>query len=310
MSSFVYVVAYAAIFVFLLAVVARVRRYRRVPLHLRWELYPVAHEGQRAAYGGSYLEDVDWDRKKPEHSVAGTLKVMVPEIVFLKAVHESNRPLWYVSYPFHLGLYLSACFAFTVVVAAVATLAGMPLAPEGGLGLVVNVALHVFGLGGFVLTILGAFGLIARRLTDPGLRPYSSLSHFFNLLLFIAAMGLAVAGWVKSGYSFAGLTAFFVDLLAFRMTPIGDGLLAAEIVAAFVLLAYIPMTHMAHFFMKWFLYHDIRWGDASAAADATIGERLKGVLAYKVSWAAPHIGSGGKKSWAEVATENTTGAKE
>ncbi len=31
-------------------------RFAAMPLHLRWELYPVAHEKGRASYGGSYIE--------------------------------------------------------------------------------------------------------------------------------------------------------------------------------------------------------------------------------------------------------------
>ena len=60
MSIMVYLVAYLSIAVFLIAVIYRVVRYLKNPIHLRWELYPVAHEGTRARYGGSYLEEVDW----------------------------------------------------------------------------------------------------------------------------------------------------------------------------------------------------------------------------------------------------------
>ena len=56
-----YVVAYLGIVVFGIAVLARFVMWSRMPMHLRWELYPVAHEGGgRAKYGGSYLEESDW----------------------------------------------------------------------------------------------------------------------------------------------------------------------------------------------------------------------------------------------------------
>ena len=34
------------------------------PTHVRWEIYPVQHETTaRAAYGGSYLEELNWWEK-------------------------------------------------------------------------------------------------------------------------------------------------------------------------------------------------------------------------------------------------------
>jgi len=42
---------YLAAAVFLVAVAARWLKLKRMPVHLRWELYPVAHEAN-AAHGG------------------------------------------------------------------------------------------------------------------------------------------------------------------------------------------------------------------------------------------------------------------
>ena len=69
MSQLVYALAYLTTAVFIVGVVKRVVAYRRNPQHLRWELYPVPHEGGgRAAYGGGYLEEVDWWQKPREVS--------------------------------------------------------------------------------------------------------------------------------------------------------------------------------------------------------------------------------------------------
>ncbi|MCK7515283.1 MAG: hypothetical protein MZV70_72340 [Desulfobacterales bacterium] len=37
---------------------------------------------------------------------------------------------------------------------------------------------------------------------------------------------------------------------------------AVTIVLASLLVAYIPLTHMSHMFMKYFLYHKVKWDDA------------------------------------------------
>ena len=98
-DSILLVVTYGAVAVFLTAVVHRAVKISRLPLHLRWELYPVAHEGRRARYGGSYLEEPDWWTKPREVSLAGELKVMIPEILLLAGVWEHNRPQWLRSFP-------------------------------------------------------------------------------------------------------------------------------------------------------------------------------------------------------------------
>jgi len=72
MTTLVYLIAYLGIVFFLIAVAARFVFWSRMPMHLRWELYPVAHEGGgRAAYGGSYLEESDWWQKKRQVSLLG-----------------------------------------------------------------------------------------------------------------------------------------------------------------------------------------------------------------------------------------------
>ena len=55
-----HILTYASLTVFIAALAARAIRLATTPAHLRWELYPVAHEKDRARYGGSYFEEVDW----------------------------------------------------------------------------------------------------------------------------------------------------------------------------------------------------------------------------------------------------------
>src|SRR5579863_1630276 len=91
---------YACGVVFLAGCVVRAISYARQPLHLRWEIYPVPK------------------------GTSGELKVMIPEILFLKGLWEFNRPMWYVSFPFHFGLYLLT--AGTVLTGAAAAIPGQP----------------------------------------------------------------------------------------------------------------------------------------------------------------------------------------
>jgi nitrate reductase gamma subunit len=304
MSTLVHVIAYASVVVFLVAVIARIVSYVKKPQHVRWELYPVAHD-PRAGYGGSYLEDVDWWQNKPKSSLVGELKVMVPEILFLKAVWEHNRPLWFLSYPFHLGLYVLMGFIGLQLLGAILLIGGVTVHPAaGGFGGLLGSVIKVIGPVGFVLGIVGALGLLIKRLTDPALKLYSSVGHYFNLVLFMVTLGLATATWWTVDPDFVGGRVFLASLLRFEFLEVPNTLFLVTMLMAFATVAYIPLTHMSHFFMKYFLYHDIRWGDEPNVNLPATDAKIATVLNYPVSWAAAHIEGDGKKTWAEVATFN------
>ncbi|MBW1893708.1 MAG: nitrate reductase [Deltaproteobacteria bacterium] len=305
MSQAVYLIAYLAIIVFISAVIKRIVHYIRSPLHVRWEIYPVAHDSKRASYGGSYLEEVDWWKKERNVSLIGELKVMIPEILFLKTVWENNRPLWYITYPFHLGLYLTIAFFALLIIGAIAQLSGVAAGPKVPLLMSTVMALtNLIGPVGFILAIIGAAGLIYKRVTSPGLRNYSTFSHFFNLILFIVTMGIAILTWLFIDPTFILARAFIVNLISFNISQINSSLFLLQVLLAVLTIAYIPLTHMSHFFMKYFLYHDIRWGDEPNINTPETDKKIGVVLNYPVSWSAPHIAGHGKETWAEVATFN------
>jgi len=314
MSVCVYLVSYLAIVVFIVGVMKRTIHYLTNPLHVRWELYPVAHEGKRASYGGSYLEEVDWWQKERKVSRIGELKVMIPEIFLLKAVWENNRPLWFLTYPFHLGLYLTVGFLGLIVIGAIAQLSGSPVGSGASLLNVVGALTAFVGPLGFILTILGAVGLIIKRRIDPGMRNYSSFSHFFNLILFAVTMAVALIVCLSVDPTFSMARTFVANLISFNMTPVPSSPFLLQVLLGVVTIAYIPLTHMSHFFMKYFLYHDIRWGDEPNVGTPKTDAKIGVVLNYPVSWAASHIAGHGKETWAEVATFNPVakpeGAKE
>ncbi len=308
--SYAAVVAYVAVLVFILVVVTKFVRISRLPMHVRWELYPVAHEKGRSHYGGSYLEDPDWWLKKRESSKVGELKVMIPEILLLSGVREHNPKHWFFTFPFHFGLYLIAGLIFLLLVGGIAGALGANLSPEAGLfGSAIYHLTYIVGYLGLILALIGALALLSRRTFNVDYREYTVPGDYFNLLFFIAAAGVALFHHVVADPSFVWLRMFFERLVTFDLGMTGlalgprPGLMAAEIIIGAVLLAYIPMTHMAHFFTKWFMYHDIRWGDEPNLRGGKMESKIRELLNYPVSWSAPHIRGDGKKTWAQVATE-------
>ncbi len=311
MSTLVYLFAYTTIAIFVLAVVIRFVRYLRNPIHVRWELYPVAHEGEKAVYGGGYLEETDWWTKPRNKSMIGELKVMVPEILLLKAVFEHNRALWLASFPFHAGLYLVIGVIGLCGLSAIAAILSLSSMVVQNL----NSLADILALVGFVGVLLGANGLLLKRLFDENMRNYSALSHYFNLLLFIVAAILGLMAWSQAPSYAASLQGFIAGLLSFGTASTtlstSEPVFVGHLVLSLVLVAYIPLTHMAHFFMKYFLYHDIRWGDEANVDTPQTDAKIATVLNYPITWAAPHIrGDGSRKTWAEVATFNPARADE
>jgi nitrate reductase gamma subunit len=305
MSMLVPIIIYASLAVFVLAILVRAGRYLKLPVHLRWELYPVAHEGKRAAWGGSYLEELDWWTKPRHSSMLGELKVMIPEILLLKGVWENNRPLWFLSFPFHFGLYLIAGFLGIQIVGAILLLASGPDAFVMGWGYWLVQLGTVMGVVGMALALLGAIGLFLRRLFDAPLRDYSSLGHFVNLAFFIGVLAVALPAWYLADPNFTAVRGLIAALMTFNLEyNAGSPLLTAEFLLAALLMAYIPLTHMSHFFMKYFLWHDIRWGDEPNLRGSKLEGKINAALQQPVSWSAPHIKGDGKKSWVDVAVHN------
>jgi len=291
----VYLCVYACLAVFVIGVVVRTIRYARTPIHLRWELYPVPHEqSDRAGHGGSYFETTDWWTKPQHFSRVGEVRAMVPEIAWLQALRESNRPLWYSSVLFHLGLYLSTGTAVLILLATM-----MPSASSR-----LHIVYSISGYAAMTCTLFGAVGLTFRRWTDPGSRNYTSPADIFNLQFFVVACAVLVAGYLVRPPISATVVQFTRGLITFDTSlQVGRGF-GAGIVLSAVLIAYIPFTHMSHFIAKYFSYHRVRWDDHVNARGGTIERQVAEYLQYRPSWSAPHVGADGHKTWAELATTN------
>ncbi|MBW1806801.1 MAG: respiratory nitrate reductase subunit gamma [Deltaproteobacteria bacterium] len=292
------VLTYICLLLFLGFVIGRVVKYLKTPIHLRWELYPVAHEKGRADYGGSYFEEFEWWNKPRQKDRINEIKVMFTEIIFLKGVFEHNRPLWWVSFPFHFGLYL--LIGWLGVLALAAFLAAIGVSLGGGFGTLIRYLAAGLGYAGLGLTALGCLGLLFRRALNADLRRYSVPLEFINLLAILSVVVVALIVHLSSDPWFGMPVMYIYSLFTFSAPmPMSTGM-QVEIILASLLFAYIPMTRMAHFVSKYFLYHDVRWSDEPNFRGGKIEARLKEAFEYRMKWAGPHIQTG--KSWAHVGT--------
>ena len=306
MTTLLYAMLCVSAVVGLVATVVRAIGYARAPLHLRWELYPVPHEAaDRAAYGGSYFEESNWWTKPSHFNLRGELAAMFAEMLFLKALREFNLRLWWRSFPFHFGLYLLIATAVFVLAAAVATVF-TPAVMAGALGEMIRLLYRLTGIAGLALTLVGAAGLLHRRLTDNDLKTYTTPGDLFNLGLFIVALGLLAAGYAFRPVGAPDVLSLVVGLLTWNTAIQVPGLLTAGLLMSALLAAYIPFTHMSHFVGKYFTYHAVRWDDRVNRRGGSIERTLAEYLTYRPTWAAPHVTADGVRTWADVVTTNPT----
>jgi nitrate reductase gamma subunit len=304
-----YVLSYLCVAVFILSTGYRVYRQITLPVHVRWEIYPVQHETRaKVAYGGSYLEELNCWEKKYESSLFNELKYMVPEILFIRGLWKENRSLWRVSFPFHFGLYLMIATFGLLLLHACFILWRFPAFAAGSAIRSLLDGLIVFaGWTGLILGNIGSLGVLYKRLTDPELRDYSSFADYFNIgfifLFFLSAFVACLLGDPflegAKAYTFGLLTGghSLIPYVPGQNLPGG-----VAIVSASLLVAYIPLTHMSHMYMKYFLYHDVKWDDTPNRRGGSLEAAILKNLELKPTWKAKHVEADGRKSWRDIAS--------
>ena len=299
----IYLLTYLSAITFIVLVIAKIRKYANTPIHLRWELYPVAHEPERNKYGGSYYEETNWWQKKIRKNHLAELWAMFEEIVFLRGVYVHNRKLWFFSFPFHFGLYLIIGSLAVILLSVVLDLTSIVQLNSSATtaGMILNKLTSLFGYAGLALTFFGAVGLLIQRITDEKFKFYNTPMEFINLIFIILLTISVTVTLVSSNPQFIDSKIFVKNLVTFNLQSIGDTSFIIHIVLISLFFLYFPITRMMHLFAKYFLYHDVRWEDTPNLKGGKLEGRIKEALNFGVSWSAPHMKTG--KTWAEVATK-------
>jgi nitrate reductase gamma subunit len=296
--GFVQILGSLALIAFVGGCLYKAIHYARMPMHLRWELYPVAHEKGKAAYGGSYFEEVDWWTKPREVSKLGELRTIAEEVLTLKQVKERNPALWLPSLLFHYGLYLLFALGAALLLGAIPFVRDV-LAPErlGG-----GRTLALWCGVGLALATLGCLGLLARRVANRGLRRASTPADFFHLVLLLAVFLASWGNLLWADPDLAVAATFVRGLVTLQPVAAPPAWFAAQVLLLGLFLAYLPWSHMTHFFAKYFTWHSVRWDDAPNLG-GKYDKKVQQLLTLPVSWSAPHIKGDGRRTWADIVGE-------
>jgi nitrate reductase gamma subunit len=291
---FWHISVFGVLAVFLIVTIYHAIALARLPVHLRWELAPIPHEKGKGKYGGSYLEDYEWWKKRRQTSRLAPLRYMVVEIFSLRAIWKHNLKLWPLTFAFHTGIYLVFLMLLLSILNAIFIITGVPTS-------VLDVFLtitSVVALAGYLLGGLGAISLILKRALDSNLRSFSSASKYFNLAFLAVVFISGAYSWFVTPDFARALSQFIKGLVTLDTSVSVSFPLSLHIILASLFFLYLPWTDMIHFVAKYFTYHEIKWNDAPK--DARMEKELEGLLAQPVSWSAEHIKADGKKSWTEL----------
>lgn len=265
----------------------RIIRLARMPLNVRWEVYPVPHEAkEKRGYGGSYMEGVGWAKTKRATSPLPAYLEIATEVTTLKKVKEHNGyGIWPLSLAMHWGLYLYFGWLFLLAVGSAANVPGLSI-----LTIAVGLAANLLGAA-------GAIGLMIKRATTRDLHLYTTPADYFNLL-FLAAMFIAgLVSWLGD-MSFSAHKAYIGSVFFLRSVHV-PAAVAVSFLVFELFMIYMPFTKLIHYFAKYFTFDRALWDDDFKAKGSAVDRKVTAQLGYKANWAAPHIAPG--QTWLQQA---------
>lgn len=273
---------YAAIVVFFVASIGRFVSLWRLPVHLRWELYPIPGREEP----GSEFET----RQGPCSRVLAEIKYMANEILLFRTHFKLKRNYWYAVYPLHLSIYLllvwTVLLGFAHLFPAYSFQASPHQAFTGVSSLIVSV-----GVAGLLVGMLSSAALIYKRVTEKDLALNTPPIIYFNLLLVFAIFLTGFLNWLFWDSRFEIVRRLIFGFLPADAREAGmlNPALSAHIVLLSLFLLYLPLSRMMHFVAKYFIFHKVLWESSRGIQDISWRNEIVRLSRQRTTWSAPHI---------------------
>jgi len=296
-------VVYLSVLAFTSLIVIKVRRYSKMPVHLRWELYPVAHQTSQT-YGSSYFEEPDWWLKTRKKNFWGELRYVVWELISFRLYYRHQKKYWFVVYPFHIGIFLLICwFAFLLIGSLLLMFSNTEISANapGILGNMIYYLTLGTGVAGFSISIIGCIGLLVERSVDKDLNLYATPMDYFNHAFILAILLSGLFGWLIFDPGFATSRAFMKSLFVLSSVIDVNPATYINILLTCLFLVYMPFTPIMHYIAKYFIYHKVLWDDESILQTPGIEKEIGVLLNRSPSWSASHIGQG--RTWGDITSK-------
>jgi nitrate reductase gamma subunit len=163
---------------------------------------------------------------------------LLTEVFTLRSLYIHNRNLWLPSLVMHYGIYLVVFWLLFLV-------AGLSLAVY-------------LGVTGGSLVAAGSLLLFLSRFINPELRRISGPVEYLNLVFLFL---LAVAGLSSGVFLDFAFRTYIISLLVLKPNLSLPGNYLLFLLLFWLFMLYIPFTRMAHFAVKYFTYHKVKWGE-------------------------------------------------
>ncbi len=303
------IATYVSYIFIIIAYAVKVVKLARMPMHLRWELYPVPHEkGYR--HGGSYFEELEWWTKPRHKNRIRSILLKVRDYFTFPGYYRRNKGYWLGLYPWHIGFYAIVSFhILSFLGALIIVSSGIAISADSAnvFGQIIYCLTIVVAGAAFILGLIGSILMLARRLIDDDLRKYASPSNFFNYVFFLIVFLSGLIAWLFFDPTLVSYREFWRNLITFQYMEV-EPATYTHIMLFSLFLIYLPFTRSMHYITKVFAFFGILWDDVPNIGGSVTEKKVKELLEKPVSWSAPHIQSG--KSWGEVVKrmpEDTTG---
>ncbi len=297
MNIFLALLTYFAYIFIIVMYTIKIVKYLRLPVHLRWDLYPVIHE-EKYRYGGSYFEGLNWWTGARQKSFWRALRYLMRDYLYLESYLKKNFSYWLVLYTSHISFVLLIIFQILIIVGALLSLNDIEVSRTSPniSGYFLYRFTQFTGPACFIAGIAGNSGLLITRFANSDLRLYTSSFIYFGYVFHIVLSLSGLIFWLYDGYSFLQYREFWKGL--FILNPVSaNTVLTCFIILINLHLIYLPFTRAIHYITRLFAFFLIRWDDEPNVRGSMLEKKLIKLFDQKVSWSAPHIQTG--KKWNE-----------
>jgi nitrate reductase gamma subunit len=278
----------------------KISKIARLPVHLRWELYPVVHD-KNYRYGGSYFEELEWWKKPRRANRLRSIFFKIRDYFTFPGYFRSNRGYWLGLYPWHIGFYLIVSFHILSFIGALVLItSGISITASSvsAGGQVLYYLALIAAVASFILGSLGSLVLLIQRLSNRDLKNYASASNYFNYIFFLTVFLSGLASWALVDPTLSAYREFWKSLLTVQYHNVEPPTFA-HILLFSLFLIYLPFTRSTHYITKIFAFFGVLWDDKPSLGDRQVEASVKKALEQPVSWSASHIQQG--QTWSKIA---------
>ncbi|MFZ7101859.1 MAG: respiratory nitrate reductase subunit gamma [Peptococcaceae bacterium] len=285
---FLLILSYISLLGFIFLSLYKAVQYGKMPMHGRLDLYPIPREKGKGHYGGSYFEEMNWWQKTRKTSLFEEIIDMLKEMLFIKKLFDNQRPLWWISYSLHLGIYILFAWTALLFVGGLTEILGMAVPSGNWWALLIYYATFLTGVTGGLMVAFGSGALFLKRQFIDSFKRYTTIQEYFNLVFIFAVAVTGLMVWTSDpGFNYGRHIA--ESMLTF--SPIqADFLLSIHIILLGLLILYIPLTKMSHYVGKFFSFHKVLWDNDPNLPGTKVDKKMRQSqgAAPKNNWSAPH----------------------